>query len=67
MSNLKYLKMPYSLSESELTAKPISEIIELVRHIEETVIQIKDDLAIHSHNLKMMREFLDTHYKGDVK
>ena len=59
MSNLKYAKAPYLLNKEELSKKPISEVAELVKHIEETIKQIVDDLKIHEPNLKLIRDFLN--------
>lgn len=64
MSNLKYVKAPYLLNKEEVSNKPLSDVAELVKHIEETTKQIAEDLEIHAANLKLVREFLNNQNKS---
>lgn len=63
MSNLKYAKSPYLLNDEELSKKPMSDVSELVKYIEEATKEIVDELAIHADNLKLIRKLLSNQQK----
>jgi hypothetical protein len=58
MSNLKYIKEPYHLTEEELAKKPLTEVIELVDYIKDVVKQVDHDLKVHYLNAEVIRKFL---------
>jgi predicted transport protein len=60
----KYKESPYLLTEDEIKAKPLGDILELVKHIEQVVAQTMKDLNVHLENAKSLKRVMTLMNEG---
>lgn len=63
----KYKESPYLLTEDEVKAKPLGDILELVKHIEQVVAQTMKDLNTHLENAKSLQRVMTALNEGVSK
>lgn len=63
----KYKESPYLLTEDEVKAKPLGDILELVKHIEQVVAQTMKDLNTHLENAKSLQRVMTALNEGRSK
>lgn len=65
MSNWKnYIESPHILTEAELKAVPLSQIIELVKHIETASTKAASNLKIHLENTRTLSGLINQMNEG---
>lgn len=65
MSNWKnYIESPHILTEAELKAVPLSQIIELVKHIETASTKAASNLKIHLENTRTLSGLINQLNEG---
>ncbi len=60
MNNLQnYIDAPYILTEEELKAKPLADILEFTKHIDKATSEISRISKIHGENVKTLNKLLN--------